>query len=262
MQLFDTHCHVHFADYGLDPDAVLATAVADGVTRVLCVGCTLEDSQAGIAFAKHRDNVWATIGLHPHEGAVYVHDPKALQQFRELASKPKVVAIGETGLDYYYKHSSPDDQQKLLRFQLDLAVEHKLPLIFHVRDAFADFWPIFDEYAKRSEDLRGVVHSFTAGRKELDQILERGLYVGLNGIVTFAKSPEQLVAAKAVPLNRLLLETDAPFLTPVPFRGSICEPRHVSVTAKFLAELRGENLEDLAAATTHNALDLFILGAI
>jgi TatD DNase family protein len=253
MQLFDTHCHVHFADYGLDPNAVLAAAAAVGVTRVLCVGCTLEDSRAGIAFAKHRDNVWATIGLHPHEGAVYVNDPKALQQFRELAAKPKVVAIGETGLDYYYKHSSPEDQQKLLRFQLDLAAEHKLPLIFHIRDAFDDFWPIFDKY----QNLRGVVHSFTAGQKELDQILSRGLYVGLNGITTFTKSAEQLTAAKAVPLNRLLLETDAPFLTPAPFRGSICEPRHVRVTAEFLSHLRGESLEELAVATTQSALDLF-----
>jgi TatD DNase family protein len=253
MQLFDTHCHVQFANYQLDPDEVLAAAAADGVTRVLCVGCTLEDSEAAIAFAKHRDNVWATIGLHPHEGSVYVNDAKALQRFRELAAKPKVVAIGETGLDYYYKHSSPEDQKKLLRFQLDLAVEYNLPLIFHVRDAFDDFWQIFDAY----KGLRGVVHSFSATTKELHQILERGLYVGLNGIMTFTKDPRQLEAAKKAPRERILLETDAPFLTPIPFRGKICEPRHVRVTAEFLSRLRGESLEEFAVATTQNTLDLF-----
>lgn len=253
MNFVDTHCHIHFPDYELDPDEVREAAAKEGVTRLLCVGCTLYDSQAAVEYAAVHDNVWATIGLHPHEGSVYVHDHKALQQFRNLASKPKVVAIGETGLDYYYGHSTPEQQKKLLRFQLDLAVEHNLPLIFHVRDAFEDFWPIFDEY----EGLRGVVHSFSATKKELDQILERGLYVGLNGIMTFTKNQEQLEAAKAVPLDRLLVETDAPFLTPVPFRGKICEPRHVRVTAEFMSKLRGENLEKFAAATTQNALDLF-----
>lgn len=253
IEFVDTHCHIHFPDYGLDPDEVREGAAQAGVTRLLCVGCTLPDSQAAVRYAAGRDNVWATIGLHPHEGSVYVDDHHALQQFRDLARKPKVVAIGETGLDYYYEHSSREVQQKLLRFQLDLAAEHDLPLIFHVRDAFDDFWPIFDEY----KGLRGVVHSFTAGEKELGQILGRGLYVGLNGIMTFTKKQEQLEAVKKVPLERILIETDAPFLTPVPFRGKICEPRHVRDTAEFLSNLRGESLDDFAAATTRNALDVF-----
>lgn len=249
----DTHCHVQFPDYQLDPDDVLAAAAADGVTKVLCVGCTLQDSQAAVKFAHNRENVWATVGLHPHEAKVYVDDHQTLQQFRSLAAKPKVVAIGEVGLDYYYEHSPRETQKKMLKFQLDIAVEHKLPIIFHVRDAFEDFWPIFDSY----KGLRGVVHSFTATEVELAQILDRELYVGLNGIVTFSKKEAQLTAVKKVPLERLLLETDAPYLTPVPFRGTICEPKHVRVTAEFLAKLRGERLEDLATATTHNAIDLF-----
>jgi TatD DNase family protein len=253
MRFIDTHCHVHFADYQHDADLVLDKAAHNGVTRVLCVGCTLSDSQAGVEYAAKRDGVWATIGLHPHEGSVYVDDHHALQQFRDLVNKPKVVAIGETGLDYYYEHSSKDVQKKLLRFQLDLAVEHDLPLIFHIRDAFDDFWAIYDEY----RGLRGVVHSFSANAKELEEVLSRGLYVGLNGIMTFTKNQEQLEAAKRIPLDRLLLETDAPFLTPVPFRGKICEPGHVLVTAEFLSHLRGENLDDLAAATTQNAERLF-----
>lgn len=253
MQFVDTHCHIHFPDYALVPDEVRVAAAEAGVGRLLCVGCTLSDSQGAVEYAAKHDGVWASIGLHPHEAVGYVHDHRKLQQFRNLVTKPKVIAIGETGLDYYYGHSMPEDQQKLLRFQLDLAKEHDLPVIFHIRDAFDDFWPIFDEY----EGLRGVVHSFTGTVRELDEILSRNLFVGLNGIMTFTKNPKQLLAAKAVPINRLLLETDAPFLTPVPFRGKICEPRHVVVTAKFLADVRDERLEDLAAATTQNACGLF-----
>jgi TatD DNase family protein len=182
-----------------------------------------------------------------------VHDHHALQQFRDLANKAKVIAIGETGLDYFYEHSPREEQERLLRFQLDIAAEHHLPLIFHVRDAFEDFWPIFDSYS----GLRGVIHSFSATSRELAQILSRGLYVGLNGIMTFTKDTAQLDAAKAVPLDRLLLETDAPFLTPVPYRGTICQPKHVRDTAEFLASLRGEGLDELARASTRNAQKLF-----
>lgn len=253
MEFIDTHCHIQFADYPLDPDEVVAAARAEGVTRMIVVGCSLPDSQAAPEFAARHEGVWASIGLHPHEGARYVHDHHALQQFRELAARPKVVAIGETGLDYYYENSPKEDQKKLLRFQLDLAAEHGLPLIFHVRNAFDDFWPIFDDY----QGLRGVVHSFTSDIRDLEQILSRGLYVGLNGIMTFTKRVEQLEAAKAVPLEQLLLETDAPFLTPTPYRGKICEPKHVRTVGEFLADLRGENLEDLAQATTANARQLF-----
>lgn len=255
MEFVDTHCHIHFDDYELDQEEVIAAAKVSGVTRLLCVGCTLKDSVGAVEMATRHDNIWAAIGLHPHEGSEYVHNHKALQQFRQLASKPKVVAIGETGLDYYYNHSPRADQQKLLRFQLDVAKEYDLPLIFHVREAFDDFWSIIDEY----EGLRGVVHSFSASPKELKEVLVRGLYVGLNGIMTFTKDANQLDAAKMVPIDRLLLETDAPFLTPVPFRGTICQPKHVVETAKFLATLRGESLDLLAAQTTRNATTLFHL---
>ncbi len=264
IELVDTHCHIHFPDYGLDPDVAIKDAQDQGVNRLLLVGCTLPDSQAAVKMAADRDGIWATIGLHPHEGAVYVNDDHALQQFRDLATKPKVMAIGETGLDYHYMHSSKEDQHKLLRFQLDLAVEHNLPLIFHVRgaqnqdksgtgQAFDDFWKLIDDYP----NLRGVVHSFSAGAKELKQILDHGFYVGLNGIMTFTKDADQLQAAKDVPLDKILLETDAPFLTPVPFRGKIGEPKYVKTIAEFLANLRGETLEKLAAQTTQNATKLF-----
>lgn len=253
IELFDTHCHIHFPDYGIDPDEAIDSAREAGVTRLLCVGCSLSDSKLGVDFARRRKNVWATIGLHPHEASVYVNDHGALQQFRELASEKEVVAIGETGLDYHYMHSSKKDQQQILRFQLTLASELRLPLVLHIRSAFDDFWPIFDKYP----GLTGVVHSFSSVKKDVDNALQRGLYIGLNGIMTFTRDEQQLAAAKAVPLDRLLLETDAPFLTPRPFRGKICEPKHVRVTAEFLSELRNESLEQLAAAANMNARKLF-----
>lgn len=257
MEFVDTHCHIHFLDYELDPEEVISNAANIGVTRLMCVGCTLIDSKIAVEMSQKHPKIWASIGLHPHEGSEYVNDDIALTQFRDLATKPKVVAIGETGLDYHYMHSSKEDQEKLLRFQLDLAQEHNLPLIFHVREAFDDFWKIFDEYVREGFKIRGVAHSFSSNTKDLEAILERDLYVGLNGIMTFTKDQSQLEAAKRIPLEKLLLETDAPFLTPVPFRGTICEPKHVRTTAEFLSRLRGEPLETLAKTTTQNAQELF-----
>lgn len=253
ISLTDTHCHIHFDGFEMDPDEAIKNASEAGVDRLLLVGCTLEDSKKGVDFVKTRENCWMSIGLHPHEGSVYADSKEALEQFAKLASEPKVVAIGETGLDYYYQHSPKDVQKKLLRFQLELAIKHDLPLVFHVRHAFEDFFEILDEFPP----VRGVVHSFSAHESELARIIERGLYVGLNGIMTFTKDEKQLAAAKAVPLDKMVLETDAPFLTPKPFRGKMCEPKYVRTTAEFLAELRGESIERLANSTTENARKLF-----
>jgi TatD DNase family protein len=255
MEFIDTHCHLQFVDFPLDPDQTLVDAKKDGVVGVIAVGCTLEDSKAAVKFAAAHDNVWAAIGLHPHEAKHYVHNHKALQEFRELAKSPKVVAIGEIGLDFYYNHSDKDQQEQILRFCLDMAAEFKLPVIFHVREAFDEFWHIFDQYT----GLTGVIHSFSSDIADLEQILSRGLYVGLNGIMTFTKRSEQLEAAKCVPLDKLLLETDAPFLTPAPFRGKMGESKYVRVTGEFLSKLRGETLETLANTTTANARKLFRL---
>lgn len=236
-----------------DADAVIDGAQQAGVSRLICVGCTVEDSALAVEFVQQREGLWASIGIHPHEAARYKDNEQTLATFTALASRPKVVAVGECGLDYYYEHSPKTDQEAVLRFQIELALTHNLPMIFHVRDAFADFWPIFDDY----RGIRGVIHSFTAGRKEVDAALQRGLYLGLNGIVTFAKPGEQLEAVKAIPLQSMVLETDAPFLTPVPHRGKICLPEHVRLTAEYLSILRGEPLQDIALATTRNARALF-----
>lgn len=254
IEFVDTHCHIHFSDYELDSEQVIRDAKDVGVTRLMCVGCTLQDSKLGIAMAERHENVWATIGLHPHEAKEYVNAPKLLQEFRDLVQAPKVVAIGETGLDYYYNHSDSKSQAELLRFQLTLAQEHNLPVIFHVRDAFEDFLPIYDEFK-----LPGVIHSFSAGQKEIGQILSRGLSIGLNGIMTFTKDQKQLEAIKTIPLDKIVLETDAPFLTPTPYRGTICQPKHVVTTAEFLSKLYDCPLTTFAATTTKNATALFNL---
>jgi TatD DNase family protein len=270
MQLVDTHCHIHEATLvpkgdefmqskwhkaGItDPAPIIAEAREAGVTKLICVGTTLSDSRLAVELAQKQTGCYASIGIHPHESEDH-NSNEHLDEFRKLATEQKVVAVGECGLDYYYEHSPKKHQQELLEFQLDLALKHNLPLIFHVRDAFDDFFAILGHF----QGVRGVIHSFTADKTVLDKALNTGLYLGLNGIMTFTKAQDQLEAAKAVPLQKLLFETDAPFLTPHPFRGTICKPKYLRVTAEFLSNLRGENLEELALATTQNAANLFNL---
>lgn len=257
MEFIDTHCHIHSDDYNLSVARVLANAESVGVTRLLCVGTDKNDSQLAIEFAQKHKTCFASIGIHPHDSKNYMTngriDSVLRDDFHKLAISKKVVAVGECGLDYYYQHSPKEDQEVMLRFQIELALTNKLPLIFHVRQAFNDFWKIVDDYA----GLKGVVHSFSDTPDRLEQILKRGFYVGLNGIMTFSKDEDQLTAAKMVPLERMVLETDAPFLTPVPYRGKICEPKHVVETAEFLGRLRNEPLERIAEASTANAKQLF-----
>lgn len=239
-----------------DADEVLAEARRAGVERMICVGTTAADSELAIEFVRERAGLWASIGIHPHEASQHLSSGRLLPNFATLAHDAavrKVVAIGECGLDYFYSHSPREDQLAVLRFQLALAQEADLPLIFHVREAFDDFWPVVEEY----QGLRGVLHSFTDSVENLERAQQHGLYIGVNGIATFAKDPGQLEMYRAIPLDRMVLETDAPFLTPTPYRGTICEPKHVAVTAEFVAKLRGESLEQITAATTTNAIRLF-----
>lgn len=267
MELFDTHCHMHelvrkltpvYEKWRADgvvrtPEGVIASAHEVGVTRMICIGTTYPDSALAAEFAAQREGIWATAGIHPHEAQTAL-EQKHLETFAALVAEPKVVAIGECGLDYFYNHSPKAAQQEVLRFQLDLAARHNLPVSFHVREAFDDFWPVFDAYGGA---IRGVLHSFTDNLTNLQKAIERGLYIGVNGIATFARDEQKSVTYRTIPQQLLLLETDAPFLTPVPFRGKICESKHVRTTAEFLSTLRGEPLMQLASATTHNARQLF-----
>lgn len=269
MELVDTHCHIQSAGLkgvgergtgemwaknpALTGDLLVSEAAAIGVSRLICVGCDLNDSKLAIDFVQKHENCWAAIGLHPHEAQDYAGNQAKLDEFADLAKQPKVVAIGECGFDFYYNHSPKEAQIEVLKFQMELALQNDLPMIFHVREAFADFWPLFDSY----KGIRGVLHSFTDSADNLSKAMERGLYIGVNGIATFAKDPAQIEVYRTIPMQKLLLETDAPYLTPTPYRGSINEPKRVGTLADFLAELSGESRQVLAATTTSNARSLF-----
>lgn len=270
MEFIDTHCHIqsvgqlqgerHTQDLwakagDTSVDDIVKRAQAVGVRQMICVGCDVDDSVLAVQTAKDRDNLYASIGIHPHEAQIFVNNQAELDRFAALATDEKVVAVGECGLDYFYSHSPKEQQIKILEFQLELATKHDLPVIFHVREAFDDFWPVVEQF----KGIRGVLHSFTDNQANLEKAIQKGLYVGVNGIATFAKKDEQLAMYKAIPLDSLLLETDAPYLTPVPYRGTICEPKHVVLTAEFLASLRGDTVPEISYATTQNARQLFSL---
>jgi TatD DNase family protein len=267
VNLVDTHCHIQsigqkkgeshtqelWNKSDLTPEKVIENANMHGVNKLICVGCDLNDSLLAVDFVQKRDNCFASIGIHPHEAKAFIGQDDKLEQFTSLADKNKVVAVGECGLDYFYNHSEKEDQIAILRFQIELALSRDLPLIFHVRQAFADFWPVFDSY----KGIRGVLHSFTDNLDNLNIAIERGLFIGVNGISTFAKTEDQKEVYKSIPMDHLLLETDSPYLTPVPYRGTINEPMRVGVVADFLCYLKHENRESLSSKTTKNAINLF-----
>lgn len=268
-ELVDTHCHIQSAgiasggEYNtqqlwarspeLDRTLLVKNATEQGVSRLIVVGCDLDDSILATDFVKDQKSAWASIGIHPHEAKSYVGNESLKQQFAELVKKDKVVAIGECGLDYYYNHSPKEAQIEILRFQIELALASNLPIIFHVREAFDDFWPVFDSY----EGIRGVLHSFTDNAENLKKALERGLYIGVNGIATFTKDQDQREVYRSIPITSMLLETDSPFLAPKPHRGGINQPQYVIAVAQFLSELQGLNLQKVAYTTTDNAIKLF-----
>jgi len=246
--LIDTHCHIHEADYPLDADEVIKHAFEVGVEKMICVGTSEESSKRAVEFASTRQGIFAAIGVHPHD---------TKDGWEEITAhiQKKPVAIGEIGLDYFYTHSPRDVQIKALEGQIDLALTHNLPIIFHVRDAFSDFWPILDNF----KGIRGELHSFTDTKQHLEEALKRNLYIGVNGISTFTKNEAQKSMFSSIPLNKLLLETDAPFLTPIPFRGKVNEPGFVKGVAEHQALVRGLSLEQIAATTSANAAALFAL---
>jgi TatD DNase family protein len=248
--LVDTHCHIHDANYPLDIGDVLARAHHAGVNQMVCVGTSEQSSRDALNLARNHEHVYAAIGVHPHDTK---EGYGAIGDLLREGAKP--VAIGEIGLDYFYTHSPRDLQLTALETQLDLARRYDLPVIFHVREAFDDFWPVFDNFP----GLRGVLHSFTDTQKNIDRAFERGLFIGVNGISTFTKDETQRAMFAGLPLERMLLETDAPFLTPVPYRGTVNEPAFVRNVAEYHAAIRSIDLETVAQATSANAHALFAL---
>jgi TatD DNase family protein len=248
--LVDTHCHIHESSYPLDSLEVLQHAHDAEVEKLICVGTNEKSSYEAVAFAAAHKNVFATAGVHPHD------TKEGWDKIGEIAmNESKLVAIGEIGLDYFYTHSPQAIQIEALQAQIEVALKYDLPVIFHVREAFEDFWPIFDNFT----GIRGELHSFTDTQQNLEAGLGRGLFVGVNGISTFTKDDAQKSMYKRIPLDRLLLETDAPFLTPVPLRGKVNEPAFVKNVAEYHARVRGLSLEEIAAATSANANALFAL---
>ena len=252
--LIDTHCHVHESDYPLEREDTLVRAKHAGVEKMICVGTSEKSSKDAVDFVRGRDGLCASVGVHPHEAKDGWNEVGRLLG-ADSTHKNKIVAVGEVGLDYFYTHSPREVQIKALEAQIDLALKYNLPIIFHVREAFVDFWPIFDNF----QDIRGELHSFTDTSAQLEEGLKRGLYIGVNGISTFTKDPVQQALFRTIPLSRLLLETDAPFLTPAPFRGKVNEPAFVKYVAEYQASTRGLSYNEIAEATTANATALFAL---
>lgn len=246
--LVDTHCHIHESDYPLDTTDVIQRANEASVLKMICVGTNQQSSAEAVTFAASRKDIYASVGVHPH-------DTKDGYEVISTLASQEVVAVGEIGLDYFYTHSPRDMQIHALETQIQIAIDNKLPIIFHVREAFDDFWPIFDNF----RGIEGELHSFTDTSENLEKGLSRGLYIGVNGISTFTKSAAQQRMFASIPLDKMLLETDAPFLTPVPKRGKVNEPAFVSHVAQHHATIRGLTSSDIAHATTANAVALFAL---
>lgn len=263
MRLIDTHSHIHDKEFFSSNEAekVILNSTQSGVDKIICIGTTLEDSRAAIEFAsKHPDHVRASVGIHPHEAAKLSSDEIKihLQELGELAGHEMVVAVGECGFDFFYnnKKDSQERQSQLLSGQLEIGMKHKLPMSFHVRDAFDEFWEVYEAHSKE-RPVPGVLHSFSDSEHNAKRAIEHGLFIGVNGIATFTKNDWQQELFKNLPIDKVILETDAPFLTPVPKRGTINEPRNVIYITRFMAELRGETEKFIAQATTANALKLF-----
>ena len=250
----DSHCHLNYKGLIEDQDAVLARAAAAGVSAMLNISTRRREWDDIIATAQKAPNIWATIGIHPHEADDHADVDTAL--LVNASSHPKVIGIGETGLDYYYDHSDREQQRTSFRAHIAAARETGLPLIVHTRDAEEDTAQILHEEMGKGA-FPGVIHCFTASQEFADIALKLGLFISISGIVTFKSAADLQATAARIPADRLLIETDRPFLAPVPHRGKSCEPAFVADTAQFLATLRGISVEDLAQQTRDNFFRLF-----
>ncbi len=254
MELTDTHCHLTFDPLAADVAGVLTRSIAAGVTSWITVGTTLEDSRRAIELARRYENLYAAVGIHPHEAKD--GDAAALAELKHLAKGDKVVAVGETGLDFHYNFSQQPDQRRVFTAHLAIARELRLPVIVHSRNAFDETIEVLDTYGGGLQAL--VFHCFSGSAEQAKQLLERGYYLSFTGVVTFKNAEATRAAARAVPLDRLMVETDAPYMSPEPVRRQKPnEPALMAHTAKLLADLKGVSLDDLARATTRNAIGFF-----
>lgn len=254
MRLADSHCHLNYKGLAEDQASVLERARASGVEAMLNIATRENEWDAVLAVAEREPDVWATVGIHPHEADQ--HPDVDTAKLVERARHPRVVGIGESGLDYYYDHSDRERQHASFRSHLAACRETGLPIVVHTRDAEADTLAILrDELGKGA--FPGVIHCFTASGAFADAALELGFYISISGIVTFKNARDLQETAARLPIERLLIETDAPFLAPVPHRGKTGEPAFVADTCRFLASLRGEDADELADRTRANFHTLF-----
>ncbi len=252
--LADSHCHLNYKGLAEEQQAVLERARARGVTAMLNIATRESEWDDVLATAEREPDVWATVGIHPHEADQHPHvDTSKLVQ---RAQHPRVVGIGESGLDYYYDHSDRDRQQGSFRAHIAAAREARVPIVVHTRDAEDDTAAILRDELRKGA-FTGVIHCFTGTAEFASIALDLGFYISLSGIVTFKSAKALQDVAKTLPMDRLLVETDAPFLAPVPHRGKTGEPSFVADTAAFLAELRGDDLQTLQEVTARNFHTLF-----
>lgn len=256
IELFDTHCHLTQRYLKEDVADTIERAAASGVTRMTVIGCgpTIEETREAVAIAERFDNVYATVGLHPHESSKWTDEMR--DALRELARHPKVVAIGECGLDFHYDHSPRDVQRAAFRAQLELADVVDLPVVIHNRSSDEDCIEILKAHYK-DKPARGVIHCFSSSQQLADVALELGFHLGFTGILTFNNGKNVRDVLRTVPMDRVVIETDAPYLAPIPYRGKTNEPAYVRHVAEKVAEVRNMTLEDVAAQTTANARALY-----
>lgn len=252
--LVDSHCHLNYKGLIEEQGAVLDRARESGVTAMLNISTRESEWRDIVATAERESDVWSSIGIHPHEADA--HPDIDLAKLVSEAAHDRVVAIGETGLDYYYDHSDRDRQRQSFRTHIHAARETGLPIIVHTRDAEDDTAAIMAEEMAEGP-YTGVIHCFTASDDFAHKALDLGLYISISGIVTFKNAKDLQDTAAKLPIERLLVETDAPFLAPVPHRGKTGEPAFVADTAKFLADLRGEDYSELCETTAQNFYRLF-----
>ncbi|MYF99048.1 TatD family deoxyribonuclease [Candidatus Poribacteria bacterium] len=250
--LIDSHTHLQVSQYNKDRDAVLKRAQTAGVATILIIGIDLETSLSAIELAEKHENLFATVGMHPHDAKKLT--PDVLKAFRELLNHPKVIALGEIGLDYYRNLSPPEIQKDAFKKQLDIAEEMEMPIIIHNRDAYMDILPILEA---RQGKIKGVLHCFTGDVELMERSVEIGFHIGIGGIVTYPNAKEMQAVASKVPSDRLLIETDCPWLAPQFRRGKRNEPSYVRAVAEKIAELRNTSIETVGEITSNNFKFLF-----
>jgi TatD DNase family protein len=254
--LIDSHCHLDYFNAPGEAEAVIARARAAGVTQMVTIGVTLTQSAQAIAIAAAHDDVWACVGIHPNHAGEEGPVP-APEAIAALAEHPKVIGIGESGLDYFYKDADPAVQAENFRANIRAAHISGLPLAIHARDADDDIIKILREERAGGQTFDFLLHCFSSGRALAEAAIEMGGYISFSGILTFPKSEELRAIAADMPLDRLLVETDSPYLAPVPFRGKRNEPAYTRHTADVLARVRGLTPEAIAARTTENFRRLY-----